>query len=512
TITTPDGITYTLSIPAGALDDVTTISLIPIQSIDGLPFSGGLLGAVRIEPEGIFFDLPATLTITRADGAPIPPDMLNLTFTFEGPGLEFHLHPFTPEDAYALAPGAPHLASLAAKPRLSGSDGGISVSNAQSYGAAAGTQQEARAVMENHPPTDSDSNISNIVAYAQQAEEEDLAPLPTRAQMAQATLAQVGEVNWSDLKKTLNKLENLQKIKDPKIQDMIEKIWDALLERLNKMLQHNKDECLTRDDFDAHAIVSSMNNAKKGSFLAQMANRFKQKFGDSTLKQVEENAKSCILNLVVDSKITADTPPVKFIVHVQGTIMNLKFNFKKGKTFLSGEGVVQYEPIQVIPNGNTPRSYCDPWVPLNEISATLKVLRLEPIFYPRTADSEGGALTDFKLSFLVTDNGRPKFKVTCTDIDTDGKKTVSTHTAPLNYGKGSIWGGVFSATHMNELVGTRAIFGWDILYDKSLPRKSAATDRSNHPIYAKYVIDSPNLSPGYGTWSETTKFLLTNSQ
>jgi hypothetical protein len=255
-----------------------------------------------------------------------------------------------------------------------------------------------------------------------------------------------------------------------------------------------------------------MNNAKKGSFLAQMANRFRQKFGDSTLKQVEENAKSCILNLVVDSKITADTPPVKFIAHVTGTIMNLKFNFKKGRTFLSGEGVVQYEPIQVIPNGNTPRSYCDPWVPINEISATVKITRLEPIFYPRTKDSEGGALMDFKLSFLVTDNGRPKFKVTCTDIDTDGKKTVSTHTAPLNYGKGSIWGGTFTVMHMRELAGTGAIFGWDILYDKSLPGKSATTDRSNHPIYARYVINEPNLSPGYGTWSETTEFLLTNSQ
>ncbi|HSO11292.1 MAG TPA: hypothetical protein VLT51_02875, partial [Anaerolineales bacterium] len=212
TITTPDGITYTLSIPAGALDDVTTISLIPIQSIDGLPFSGGLQGAVRIEPEGLAFDLPAKLTITRADGAQPPDGMLNLTFTFEGPGWEFRLNPFTPDDTYAFIPSAPHLARLSAGPRASGSDGGISVSDAQSYGAAAGTPQEAGAVMENHPPTDSDSNISNIVAYAQQAEEEDLAPLLTNAQMAQATLAQVGEVNWSDLKKTLNKLENLQKI------------------------------------------------------------------------------------------------------------------------------------------------------------------------------------------------------------------------------------------------------------------------------------------------------------
>lgn len=513
TVTTPDEITYTLSVPAGALDDVTSISLVPIESIDGLPFSGGMLGAVRIDPEELVFDVPATLTITRSNSAPLPAGMLNLTFTFEGSGQEFHLHPFVSPKSLTLNPGTFQLASLTAGPRLSGSDGGISVSDSQSYGAAAGTLQEAREVIQHNAPTESHSNFQNDVAYAQQ-ETDDLAPLSTTLQIGDAILVKaLNGATWGDLKKSLDQLNTLQKGygKDPAMQGKIEEIWNAVLDRLNSLLQHNKNKCLTRDDFDAHALVSQMTNAKKGSFGEQMATRFKNKFGDSVLKQVADSTKNCILDLKINSQITADTPPVKFTVRVEGTISNLKFKFSKGKTFLSGEGVLIYDPIQVIPNGNTSRDYCDPWVPLNSITVKVKVTRLEPIFYPRTANSEGGALKDFKLSFIPSDNGRPSFKGTCTSIDLQGKKTVSTLTLPLNYGKGSLWGGVFTASHRAEAQ-TGGIIGWEILYDENLAKNSTETDASNHPIYARNIIDNPSFSPGYGTWSEHSEFILTENK
>ena len=115
-ITTPDNITYELTIPPDALEESTFISLIPIETIDGLPFDGGLQGAVRIEPDGLMLDLPATLTITRAEAAPLPAGMVALAFGFDGSGQEFHLMPFAPAAQTGLYPGAGHVASLTVLP------------------------------------------------------------------------------------------------------------------------------------------------------------------------------------------------------------------------------------------------------------------------------------------------------------------------------------------------------------------------------------------------------------
>ncbi len=57
------GLAYTLSIPPGALDSDTSISVTPAQSIANLPFSNGIVAAAQFEPSGLHLHLPATLTI-----------------------------------------------------------------------------------------------------------------------------------------------------------------------------------------------------------------------------------------------------------------------------------------------------------------------------------------------------------------------------------------------------------------------------------------------------------------
>jgi hypothetical protein len=58
-----DGARFTLTFPAGALLNDERITITPVSKIDGLPFSGGLAGAVQMAPEGLRLLLPATLTI-----------------------------------------------------------------------------------------------------------------------------------------------------------------------------------------------------------------------------------------------------------------------------------------------------------------------------------------------------------------------------------------------------------------------------------------------------------------
>jgi hypothetical protein len=58
-----DGTKFTLTFPKDALSNDETITLTPITAIDGLPFSGGLVGGVQMAPEGLRLLQPATLTI-----------------------------------------------------------------------------------------------------------------------------------------------------------------------------------------------------------------------------------------------------------------------------------------------------------------------------------------------------------------------------------------------------------------------------------------------------------------
>lgn len=72
TATGADGTRYTLEIPTDALTSETRISMTPLAGLSGLPFGSGEVYAVQLEPEGLFFNNFATLTITPPQA--IPPD------------------------------------------------------------------------------------------------------------------------------------------------------------------------------------------------------------------------------------------------------------------------------------------------------------------------------------------------------------------------------------------------------------------------------------------------------
>jgi hypothetical protein len=95
--TAADGTQFALSIPPDALDFTEVITMTPVSAVAGLPLSGGLAGAVNLEPAGLTFYSPATLAITPAT-APVGP--LTIGFAFDGIGSQFHLRSTT------QAPGA----------------------------------------------------------------------------------------------------------------------------------------------------------------------------------------------------------------------------------------------------------------------------------------------------------------------------------------------------------------------------------------------------------------------
>lgn len=79
----PDGTVFTLVIPPGALDAPVPISISPLRAAARLPFSGGLVAGVKLEPDGVELNVPATLLIRR-EGLTAEADQRVLGFERDG--------------------------------------------------------------------------------------------------------------------------------------------------------------------------------------------------------------------------------------------------------------------------------------------------------------------------------------------------------------------------------------------------------------------------------------------
>ncbi len=94
-----DGTVFTLDVPPGSLLSPETITLTPVSSMGGYPFSGGFNAGVEIEPEGLRLLVPATLTIRSASP---PPPKQTYTYAYAKGGENFILYPMLNEDVSAI--------------------------------------------------------------------------------------------------------------------------------------------------------------------------------------------------------------------------------------------------------------------------------------------------------------------------------------------------------------------------------------------------------------------------
>ncbi len=87
-LTLANGLAFTLTIPEGALLSDQEVTMTPIRSLEGMPYSGGLVAGVTLEPDGTTLLKPATLKIQVPKGT--DPNKL-LGFGFHGQGEGFYL-------------------------------------------------------------------------------------------------------------------------------------------------------------------------------------------------------------------------------------------------------------------------------------------------------------------------------------------------------------------------------------------------------------------------------------
>jgi hypothetical protein len=124
--TAADGTRFELVVPAEALDFTETITMTPVLRAENLPLSGGLIGAVDLEPAGLGFYQPATLRIVTPAPAP---GFETIGFAYNGAGEQFHLRP--------LALGAGNIQIQAAEVTIS-----IEIVSIRPVGAGRGSQAD----------------------------------------------------------------------------------------------------------------------------------------------------------------------------------------------------------------------------------------------------------------------------------------------------------------------------------------------------------------------------------
>ena len=88
-----DGTTYTLAFNANSLLAETTVTMTPLQAVDGAPVTNAsAFYGVHLEPDGARFFAPATLTIEPAGGQA---NVEAVTFAYQGDGEQFHAYPLS---------------------------------------------------------------------------------------------------------------------------------------------------------------------------------------------------------------------------------------------------------------------------------------------------------------------------------------------------------------------------------------------------------------------------------
>jgi uncharacterized membrane protein YphA (DoxX/SURF4 family) len=99
TATGTDGSVFTLTIPDKALGGDEKVTMTPLSAVNGLPFSGGLVAGVQLEPDGLELFQMATLTIKPAKDVPIANQV---AVSYHGTGDNLYMQPLDPTSGISM--------------------------------------------------------------------------------------------------------------------------------------------------------------------------------------------------------------------------------------------------------------------------------------------------------------------------------------------------------------------------------------------------------------------------
>jgi CARDB len=255
-----DGSEYRLDLPPDALFGSAKITMTPLASLGGAPLSGGIVGGVKLEPEGLTLNRPATLTITPA-GA-VPALGAQTGFLAQGDGDDFHLYPlaFGPELSLQLLhftiAGA---GSATAADRQAAADRMPAMNQAQYEALIAERLRLAREREESGIPDDdwpTDLKPVHLAYYRDVVRPAMLAGLNDEAAVDAAIREGLG---W------LRKIEFYGNASEPEYGPIVDEIHRTMLQVLENALSRSNSACV--ETHDLRAIRRIVQIARTASLL-----------------------------------------------------------------------------------------------------------------------------------------------------------------------------------------------------------------------------------------------------
>lgn len=436
-ITTPDNITFTLEIPPGALEEPMVFGLLPMQRVEGIPLSGGLLGAVLIQPE-IDFSFHATLSI---ESPVVPPATAPLTVGFAvSPILqEFYLYPLATDSAVGRSPASgAHLAAPNPRPLANGTSSRMSVGRGGTYGSGAASTGDVQA-QSKRVPTDGG-------AQAAQHQAQDQASNPGTERSARLQEQGEGLRSRFGYQKDIRSLHGMAEALESYVQDgalqhtpeLAAGLIDDFVQKVKAEFDRLKKDCLTMDDFSGSEMAGKL-QSRKNDFWRLAAEAYDKKYGQEGRQLMEDLArgnKSCKFFLEIKSTIRLESPdgwmsttvrtenPIPLsLVYIDGTIVLQN----------AAPGWLKYEPMKFkIASG------CPSFKVTQYQRASITILDLSPLF-------DGSKPRDFWLRSVQFLGREP---MTALDSIYDDKGCIKQETFT---GGGDLWAGGYTLLRLNLL-------------------------------------------------------------
>lgn len=386
-VTGKNGVIYTLDVPPDALPFPVFFVMTPIAEIDGYPFSGGWDAAVSIQPEGIYFDIPATLTfkipVDEGTEEDSETDLLDAGFAFEAGGSEFHLVPLqhngTSEARVPSANGKMARPATAPPHTIFRIDS-TTLERSGSRGSGPVRTSEGKSFNQSNPSRRASDRAASRSALevheaAQRGKARQWAEEIRQKLAANGTSAFVDAVFGDFASFYMSSFYNRLS------EDEKERLWAELIRRTNGHL--NAWDCPSDESAATQQLVRRLRQPKSG-FDKEYARRFLAAYGQTGKGKLDAltAVKSCAVDLVISSTATIEEIVCRADFLVRATVP-LRWHWD-GEAFLQGSARLIYEPIRV-GQGYDPRDeICEQFEYTGLEKATVTIVSLKPVFSGKT--------------------------------------------------------------------------------------------------------------------------------
>jgi hypothetical protein len=457
-VTGKNGVVYTLSIPAGAISEDELFTLSPVANIEGIPFSGGFLGGVQIDPRDIEFDVPALLTFEIPQTEEPQPDTFNIAFGYGNvgevnPGEEFYLEPIlSNEDGLSGIIG--HGGKLASSSAQGWSTGRyvVKVKTTGPRGATRGTAREIRTVVESTPSSTEYIRFNERLAASQTQTANASLQLDMYNNLRNMRLTDElgGTVNVSELLLSQDMADSMDSVGE----FPYEETYDLLVEMTYRLLKAHKPGCGTQEEAEIMVLGGRLVNSGGGtSFRSDLRQRFIDHYGEEgkqLLDEVDKALKYCNFEISIKSEITRDERGLGLGYEIRSEVMASVYIPPAGKPFGKlfwvsprGTGVIrlssyrmkiQYKDFQI----NQENRYEICTGKMNTLEGSSLGLRFEVEFWGNTNGIARFTLTDYVLA-----GQQRNPKIECID-KADGHKSGGSGFSTQG---GDMWGTLFFSVH-----------------------------------------------------------------